>query len=72
MIMSFYYFHHPLYLPRADSLEAQSSRRKFIFPRAGDDARRKAPGLFEAVAWGTYYWLFACKYIVTESILLHA
>ena len=49
MIMSFYYIHHPLYLPRADSLEAQSSRRKFIFPRAGDDARRKAPRLFEAV-----------------------
>ena len=48
MIMSFYYIHHPLYLPQADSLEPQSSRSKFIFPRAGDDTRRKAPRLFEA------------------------
>ena len=47
--MSAYYIHHPLYLPQADSLGAQSSQRKFIFPRAGDDARRKAHRLFEAV-----------------------
>ena len=49
MIISVYYIHHPLYLPQADSLEPQSSLRKSIFPRAGDDARGKAPRLFEAV-----------------------
>jgi len=33
------------------SLEAQSSRRKFIFPRAGDDARQKGPGRCAAKAY---------------------
>jgi hypothetical protein len=59
MGMGVWFFHHPLQASLCElrpdkSLEAQSSRRKSVFLRTGDDARRKEPRRLAVIVWLIY------------------